>query len=133
MSDREVRGIAFVVILAALAAILLILAYSASQAAPGRQEPDVSVVEQGSPVQIGDDEGRLEASRKRPSSILVACLRDPGQPPVHSQGRRSVGSHVFDVVDRDLHDGCERLNTHTRLRQHWLIQGSLQSQVSNHP
>lgn len=126
-------GAASVAILAAVAIIFFAVNYGTPEGVPGQQGPDMSVVRHGSPVQIGDDEGRLEASRKRPSSILVACLRDPGQPPVHSQGRRSVGSHIFDVVDRDLHDGCERLNTHTRLRQHWLIQGSLQSRVSNHP
>lgn len=98
----------------------------------GQAEPDMSVVQGHSPVNIGDDEGRLEASRSTPDSILVACLRDPNQPAVHSRGRKFVGSHVFEAIDRTLGGGCERTNTHEKLNQHWLTQGGLQSQVSNH-
>lgn len=94
--------------------------------------PDMSKTQHNSPVQLGDDVGRLEASRRIPDSVLVACKRDPGQPTVYSRGRRNVGSHIFSVSDRSADGHCERNFTGRRLKQHWLEQGRLQSTVSNH-
>lgn len=120
--------------LAALLMGMLALAthYAVQGEATGEPGPDMSVVQNHSPVQLGDDEGRLEASNSTPDSVLVACKRDPGQPRVYSKGRRGVGTHIYSVSDGTVGDGCERNNTDHRLWQHWLEQGNLQSQVSNH-
>lgn len=115
-----------------LAGFAVLAFYAVAQAQQAQQAPSMERVTNHSPVNLGDDEGRLEASNSTPDSVLVACKRDPGQPRVYSRGRRAVGTHIYSVSDDRVGDGCNKNNTGTRLNQHWLDQGSLQSQVSNH-
>lgn len=133
MSNARVRVAALAAVLVAALALLAVIAIAAPESPPNGQEaPSMARVQNHSPVQIGDDEGRLEASANTPDSVLVACKRDPGQPTVYSKGRKFVGSHIYSVADGRVGDGCNKNNTGQRLNQHWLTQGNLQSQVSNH-
>lgn len=122
----------WIVVMTILVVVVVWAVISAIVCKVYQAQPDMSVVQSHSPVNIGDDEGRLEASRNTPDSVLVACKRDPGQPRVYSKGRRAVGTHIYSVSDDNVGGGCNRNNTGQRLNQHWLEQGSLQSQVSNH-
>lgn len=120
-----VKILAAVVLLAfaALAAYTPVALHNAAQA---------KLDGHGSPVQLGRDVGRLEASRNVPSSVLVACKHDQMQPTVYSKGRRAVHTPNFSVADRSVGGGCEYNHTGVHLRQHWLDQGPLRSRVSNH-
>lgn len=91
-----------------------------------------SMEQHNSPVNIGADEGRLENSANVGDSVLVACKRDAFGSTIYSKGRRAVGTHIYSVSDSSDNGRCNRNATGTRLNQHWLTEGSLMSQVSNH-